>query len=676
MKKQAILSLIIFVMMTMMLPIHASEATTYTVTLDAKGQYIRTQDAYLPEMVNIDMGLSKPEDMMFDDQGTLWIADTGNKRILTYDTNTNTILAEIQYPDFVTPRGLYVSNQYLYVADSSAKAVFKFDLFGNHVETYTRPTSPSFADTAFAPSKMVVDNRGNMYIYGEGVSNGIIQLSNQGEFLGFFTTNKVQLSITQQFYKLILSQDQFDRLALRSPQTFSSIFIDQNSMIYTSTMNTTTTAVKKHNMQGGNMFSNTVGSEDTRDIYVDDQGIIYAGTQTGAIYIYDAYGEFILSFGIRKGTGSKPDEDIKGLFTSLSAIAVREDGFIFALDESKSFLQSFRPTDYSEQIYQAIALYEQREYQQAIEAWQAVLNLNQMSTLAHNSIAKSYLQLEQYDEAMLHFELAGNKTLYSQAYWEVRNVQIQQMLGVFIIVLIALYATQKSLVFVNHKTGIITKYTTPIKTFFDRKWLKDIAYFWRVIKKPLDSFYEIKIGHKGSMLAATILYFATLMLLIIYSSSQGFIFQTVAIEDLDLTAIILGYFLLTGLFMVSNYLDTSLHDGIGNFKQIYMMFAYSLGPIMIAFGLTTILSHYLTLNEAFFITTTMNIGVVYSVILVFLGIIEIHQYRGKKAFKSILMSLLFTIIMIVVVIIIITMWRQLYIFIDGIWKELIRHVFN
>jgi len=96
MKKLVILSLIIFVMMTMMLPIHASEATTYTVTLDAKGQYIRTQDAYLPEMVNIDMGLSKPEDMMFDDQGTLWIADTGNKRILTYDTNTNTILAEIQ----------------------------------------------------------------------------------------------------------------------------------------------------------------------------------------------------------------------------------------------------------------------------------------------------------------------------------------------------------------------------------------------------------------------------------------------------------------------------------------------------------------------------------------------------------------------------------------------------
>ena len=162
------------------------------------------------------------------------------------------------------------------------------------------------------------------------MSSGIIQLSNTGEFLGFFTTNQVKLSLTQQFYKLILSQDQFDRLALRSPATFSSLFIDKNSMIYTSTMSTKTNAIKKHNVQGGNMFKETVSGDDTRDIYVDDQGIVFAGTQTGAIYVYDATGEFIFSFGVRKNTGPRQTEDIKGLFSSLSAIAIREDGYVFA----------------------------------------------------------------------------------------------------------------------------------------------------------------------------------------------------------------------------------------------------------------------------------------------------------------------------------------------------------
>lgn len=674
--KKLIIVLLIALSIVVIKPLQASEATTYTMTVDAKGNFIRTQDAYLPDEINISLGLDKPEDMMFDEQGYLWIADTGNKRIIKYDTYNKQVIQVITHNNFQTPKGIFVNNQSLYVADSSAKAVFRLTLEGILVDTFLRPESPSFADTAYAPNKIVVDNRGNLFIYGEGVSNGIIQLTNQGEFLGFFTTNKVELSIVQQFYKLVLSQEQFDRLALRSPQTFSSIFIDQNSMIYTSTMNTKTKAVKKHNMQGGNMFGQTIGSDDTRDIYVDHQGIVYAGTQSGAIYVYDRYGEFIYSFGVRKNTGPKPTDDIKGLFTSLAAIAVRDDGYVFALDETKATLQSFRPTDYSQKIYHAIALYEERSYEAAIDAWQSVLNLNQMSTLAHNSIAKSYLQLQAYDEAMHHFQLAGNKTLYSEAFWEVRNVTIQNMLGIVIIIGIIAYASTKTLAFVDKKTGRISKVTTPVKKALSFKIVRDLLYAFRIMKKPLDGFYELKLRNKGSFVAASILYVSAFIMFIVYSSSQGFIFQILAIEDLDLTAITIGYFLMTGMFMVSNYLDTSINDGVGSLKTIYLMFAYSLMPLILGLGITTLLSHILTLNEVFFMDLILNLGVIYTVVLIYLGIIEIHEYRGKKAFRSFLMSILFTLIMIVVVIIIITMWRQLYLFLDGVWKELLRNVFN
>ena len=674
MKKIIIVLLSILCIFGFSLKIESSEATTYTVTLDAKGQFVRTQDAYLPDYTDIDMGLEKPEDMMFDEDGYLWIADTGHKRIVKYDTYQHTVMDILTHPDFVSPKGVFISSLGIYVADSGAKKVFRFDLNKNLVQTFVRPTSPSFSDTAFEPNKLVVDNRGNIYIHGEGVSSGIIQLSNTGEFLGFFTTNQVKLSLTQQFYKLILSQDQFDRLALRSPATFSSLFIDKNSMIYTSTMSTKTNAIKKHNVQGGNMFKETVSGDDTRDIYVDDQGIVFAGTQTGAIYVYDATGEFIFSFGVRKNTGPRQTEDIKGLFSSLSAIAIREDGYVFALDESKSFLQSFRPTDYAKQIYLAIDLYEQRAYEEAILAWQEVLNLNQMSTLAHNSIAKSYLQLENYGLATHHFELAGNRTLYSQSYWEIRNIAIQNALGIVIIAIVLLYALSRTLVFIDQKTGKISSITQPVKQVFKIKMIVDIFYFLRVIRHPLDSFYELKKGRQGTVLSATIIYVLTFIAFIIYSSQKGFIFQTVLVEDLDLSALILGFFLVTGLFMISNYLDTSLHDGIGNFKQIYIMFTYALGPLLISLLSVTVLTHFLTLSEVFFINAFMYVGIIYTVILIFLGIVETHQYTGKKAFKSILMSLLFSLIIIVVLIIMITMWRQLYVFFDGIVRELIRNV--
>src|SRR5690606_31550261 len=350
----------------------------------------------------------------------------------------------------------------LYVADSAAKAVFRFDMDGNFIEKFERPDSVSFGDTSFEPSKIAVDNRGNLYIYGEGVSNGIIQLSNIGEFLGFFTTNRIRLSPIQQFQKLILSPEQFDNLLARSPQTFSSVFIDHNSLVYTTTMSTFYNAVKKHNTQGGNICNRMISFDDARDIYVDKEGIVYAGMQSGAIFVYDHTGDFIFYFGA-SNTSLDTTQDISGVFSSLSAIAVRDDGVIFALDDNKSFLQSFEPTDYANQVYSAIMLYENRQYQDAIDAWDEVLKLNQMSVIAHNNIAKSHLQLEDYESAMHHFELAGNRMGYSDASWEVRNVVIQSYLGIFIIGLIILYFSQMVLQKVDKKTGKITEFMAPTK---------------------------------------------------------------------------------------------------------------------------------------------------------------------------------------------------------------------
>src|SRR5690606_24220950 len=138
----------------------------------------------------------------------------------------------------------------------------------------------------------------------------------------------------------------------------------------------------------------------------------------------------------------------------------------------------------------------------------------------------------------------------------------------------------------------------------------------------------------------------------------------------------LGFFAVTLLFVISNYLDTSINDGIGTIKQIFMMFIYALSPLFIALILVTVLSHVLTYNEVFFLDFIMNIGMIWSFVLVFLGISEIHEYTGKETFRSIIMSLLFALIMVVVIIIIITMWQQLYLFIEAILKEAIRNAFS
>lgn len=656
----------------------AASATSYTMTINAKGRYVRTQDAYLPDKTITVLGLSNPQDMMFGQDDLLYIADTGNRRIVVYNTVNNTVDQIITHPTFGQPKGVFVSNRGIYVADSTANTVFWFETDGTYIRQYDRPTTPSYADANFNPNKVVVDNRGNLYIHGDGVKDGIIQLSNSGEFLGYFTSNKVQLSITQQIYKLIFTEEQFENYASRDPQTFSSLFIDKNSMIYTTTMGSYRNAIKKHNTQGGNIFagSRTFAYNDATDIYVDDQGIIYASMQTGTIFVYTADGDFIFNFGASNNIENQINPNISGLFTKLASVAVDSKGRVWALDDSKNFLQSFVPTEYALKIYEALSLYNARQYEQSVQVWDEVLRLNQMSVIAHDNIAKTYLQQERYEDAMYHFELAGNRTGYSEAYWEVRNVDIQSALGFLIIGLVLFLVTSKSLQVINHRTQKITTVMAPVKTFFDRKILKDLFYIFRVMRHPMDSFYEIKKGHRATLTSAIVLYVILFFIYLNFNINKGFIYQFVAAEDMDLSAIIIGFFSITLALVISNYLDTSINDGLGSLKQIFIMFIYAMGPLMLALLSTTMLSFVLTYNEVFFLDLLMIVGIGWSFINVFLGIIEVHDYTARQTIKSLLMTVLFTIIIAVIIIILVMMWEQLYMFLEALIKEVIRNVIS
>ncbi len=667
------LSLIALSLLVSFGTVFGAAATSFTMTFNSKGNYVRTQDAYLPDKTILNLGLNSPQDMYFDDNDILFIADTNNARIVKYNPATATVLQIIEHESMQRPTGVFVSNRGIYVADPSAATVIRYDLDGNYVEQFDRPTTPSFADTAYNPDKVVVDNRGNLYIYGQGVKDGIIQLTNTGEFSGYFTSNKVELSFTQQVYKLIFTERQFEEFASRDPRTFANIFIDKDMMIYTVTGGTWRNAIKKHNTQGGNIFGRTISTTSARDVYVDQRGIVYAGMEEGIIFVYTRDGDFIFNFGSSNFVLNQINPDISGLFTKLSAIAVDSKGVLYALDETKNFLQSFVQTEYTEKIYEALYLYNERNYNQAIVLWDEVLKLNQMSVIAHNSIAKSYLQQENYEMAMVHFELAGNRVGYSEAYWEVRNVGIQQALGVFIILIVSLYVLMRVVAIVDKRTGKIHLMMEPVKTFFDKKFIKDVFYIFRVMRHPLDSFYEMKKGHKTTWYSALFLYALIFLVFINYSVNKGFMYQFVAIEDMDIWSLILGFFGITLILVISNYLDTSINDGIGGLKQIFMMFVYSLGPLLIALGVTTALSHVLTYNETFFLTLTMNVGFIWSFVNVFLGIIETHDYTARQTFKSIFMTIVFSVIMIVVIILMIMMWEQLYQFIQALVKEAIRN---
>jgi hypothetical protein len=238
------------------------------------------------------------------------------------------VLGELKHDGFSTLRGIFVTEAGdIYVADSGAKTVFRFAEDFTLKESFGKPNTPLFSDTNFEPNKIAVDKSGNMYIIGEGVYSGVIQLAHTGEFLGYFTVNKTKLTASQMLQYLLFSREQMENVTDIVPTTFSNVFLDGAGIVYTTTMGTNEDAVKKHNTSGGNMFKETLFSvsDFVADIYVDRQGIIYFCGTTGYIDVHSKHGELIFTFG-----SGVSNMDVAGLYSSLPAIAVDKDGNIIS----------------------------------------------------------------------------------------------------------------------------------------------------------------------------------------------------------------------------------------------------------------------------------------------------------------------------------------------------------
>ena len=652
------------------LAVNASPATSYTYTIDAKGQLVRTQDAYLPNLTITTLGLNAPTDLFIKDN-TMYISDSGNKRIILYDISTNEVIKEIKHESFSTINGIFVTDEnQLYVADTGASAVFVFNQASELVQTITKPDSIAYGDADFKPVKVAVDKAENIYVVAEGMYNGIIQLSNTGEFLGYFTSNKVSLTAVEAMQDLFFTEEQKDSLLGRVPLTFSNVFVDPDGSVYTTTPSDAETGLKKHNTAGTNMLGEaSYMPEDLVDIYVDKMGVIYAGSQSGSVSVYTNEGEFVYTFGT-----SNLKADISGLTQTLSALAVDENGSVWVLDKDKAFLQSFNPTEYATSTYLALYQYDNGLYDDAVNTWKDVLNQNQMSVLAHTGIAKNYYSKQQYEDVMYHSEVAGNRFYYSQSFWEVRNEMLQTHMPTILVGLVGLAIVVYALKILDKRFNIYRPAIKLGKKIRTLKWIDDLVLLIDVMKKPLDSFYYLKRYKRGSLSMAIIILMITFALYIWNMVGKGYIFQFTAIEDIDFLSVSLGFFALILLFILCNYLVTSITDGEGDLKQIFKLTCYSLGPLIISLVLGTVLSHWFTFDESFFMDFIMFVGYAWTGINVLLGVQETHNYDTRVAIKSIIISVVFMLIIAVVLIIIILMSQQVFQFFEAIIKEVIRNV--
>jgi hypothetical protein len=178
------------------------------------------------------------------------------------------------------------------------------------------------------------------------------------------------------------------------------------------------------------------------------------------------------------------------------------------------------------------------------------------------------------------------------------------------------------------------------------------------------------------MAGALLIYGIFFAIFIWYMLGKGFIYQWIAIEDVDMQSVVIGFFSIIFLAILCNYLVSSINDGEGSFSQLVKMVAYSLGPVMIIYVLVIGLSYILTFNEMFLLETLQQAALLWTGVNLYLGVQETHNYTVRESVKSILLTIVFILIIAIILLIVIIMSEQVYMFFEAIIKEVIRNVTN
>jgi DNA-binding beta-propeller fold protein YncE len=410
----------------------------YSWTLDKDGNPLTSPLPYLYDseidgMYEPSGEFKNPADLFVDGAGNLWIADTGNNRVVEFDAQ-GTFLRELGTAEgeglLNAPEGVYISDRdVIWVADRGNGRIVQFAPDGTFVRALGKPRSRLLEeDQVYQPTKLVLDRRGYIYVLnGGGDYRGIFLLDSEGEFRGFFGANRLTFDLGRLLIRSLATEEQKKQISKVLPTHHANVFLDPRGFVYTVSPLAQKDQIKKLNSIGRDVFTagnRFFGERERRgrqivnpqfvDVTVDEQGIVSAlDFNSGRIYQYDQSANLLAIFG---GRGSQ-----RGRFELPQSLAVGRDGKIFVLDANRNNVQAFRPTEYASMLHEASKLYFDGRYEQAATGWREVLRRDAFFELAHTGLGKAAYRQGDYLRAMEEYKIARNKDGYSQAFGEWRH---------------------------------------------------------------------------------------------------------------------------------------------------------------------------------------------------------------------------------------------------------------
>jgi len=667
----------------------ANSSDPQITSFNIEGGFIETVDTLTVSLLN-------PTDIYYNNKDYVYILDSGNSRVIKLnkelteivDIFSNFYSDELGYVDFYGAKGFAIdADENIYIADTEKMRVLKADKDGNIKLVITRPDD-QLVDTEapFSVVKVLLDRKNQIYVICNTINLGAFVFNQDGEFKNFFASNNVKATVDvvlDFFRKKFLTREQMKGIKKTTPIELANFDVDSEGFVYTVTetdnskTNTDfTEMLRKLNYQGDNVFSlngnskgfgdfewdrqDTITNTSFGDVDVDSSGYInLIDLGRGKVFQYTDEGNLVTVFG---GYSLTSSEQV-GKFTSPVAIE-SVDKKILILDEEQNNITVFKPTQYTESLRTAYNLMDSSDYESSRAAWSKVLEFNTNSQYPYYGMGRSYEIEGDYEQAMYYFKIANAKEEYSKAYKEYRKDLISDNIGLIVLALIVVLA---AVIIISKilKRKMVAKHGEAYSPLETKGGLP--IY---VLMHPVDGFEQFRTRNMQSIPIAIGLVVTYFLVKVFEFFCTGFAFNNNRSVDYDMLATIIATIGLYVLFVIANWAVCTLANGKGRMREIICVTAYALIPVMLTTFIKVALTNFMALDEAAFVSIISTIGLLWSAVILLLGLYTIHQYSFLGTIGSVLLTVLGMAIMGLLLVLFFTLLQQCYSFIFSVISEL------
>ena len=168
---------------------------------------------------------------------------------------------------------------------------------------------------------------------------------------------------------------------------------------------------------------------------------------------------------------------------------------------------------------------------------------------------------------------------------------------------------------------------------------QSLRFALHVITHPFDGFWDLIHEKRGTMAAAHTFLFLFLLTRVLKLICTNFQFISAPIQHINLFEEAASLLLPFLVLCVANWAMTTLFEGKGRFRDIYMAMCYALVPYSLIQLPMILVSNGLTYEEGSIYTVMLSLSVIWCMFLVFVGLMEIHDYGPGKTFIFIIVTI-------------------------------------